>query len=106
MYKYVAVAFLLMAGCAESIPEVSYYDGHNITMQMRATPESNWELLIDGEIVVQQKVQAFNSNETLNGVYKGKPVMVRRYFRSNGWASTHVADVFIDGRLVETLVLQ
>lgn len=106
MYKYVAVAFLLLAGCAESIPEVSYYDGRNITMQMRATPENNWELLIDGEIVVQQKVKAFRSNETLNGVYKGKPVMVRRYLRSNGWASTHVADVFIDGRLVETLVLQ
>lgn len=106
MNKYLAIAFLLLAGCAESIPEVSYYDGRNITMQMRATPDSNWELLIDGEIVVQQKVRAFSSNETMNGVYKTKPVMVRRYMRSNGWTSTHVADVFIDGKLVETLILQ
>ncbi|WP_417245320.1 hypothetical protein [Celeribacter sp.] len=106
MYKYVAVAFLLLAACAESIPEVSYYDGRNITIQMRATPESNWEVLIDGEIVVQEKTKAFSTNETLHGMYKGKPVMVRRYLRSNGWTSTHVADVFIDGQLVETLVLQ
>ena len=106
MKRLLFVMVLAVAGCAESIPEISYVNGQTVMMQFRATPENNWELLIDGEIVVQQKTTVFSSNETLTGTYKGDPVMVRRYYRSNGWVLTHVADVFVGGQLVETLVIQ
>ncbi len=106
MFRYLALVVFFVAACAESIPEIAHYDGRNISVQMRSTPESNWELLIDGEIVVQQKIKAFRTNETLHGSFNEEPVLVRRYIRSNGWTSTHVADVFIGGQLVETLVIQ
>lgn len=106
MARIFVFVFFLLAACAESIPEIAHYNGQSVTIQLRATPANEWELLIDNDIVVKQKVEPFSTNETLRGTYKGKPVMVRRYFRSNGWTQAHVADVFIGGQLIETLVIQ
>ena len=96
---------LALAGCASSIPEVSRYDGQTMTMQIRAT-QQHWELIIDGQVVANHPVVTWQSAINMNGVYKGKPVMARMYYRSNGWSAVYVADVFIEGQLVETLTIQ
>lgn len=99
-----AVAAISLAACAQSIPETSVVDGRSTIMQIRATPNSEWEFLMDGQVVAKDAV-ALTFDNTLHGVYQGQPVAVRMYLRSNGWVAHKVADVFINGQLVETLII-
>ena len=107
--KKVAIIAALMgativSACAQSISETSYVDGQQVMMQVRATPNAEWEFLINGQVVAKDKVQMAFDN-VLTGVHNGKQYTVRMYYRSNGWVAHKTADVFADGQLVETLVI-
>ena len=98
------IAAASLAACAQSVAETSYVNGNATVMQIRATPEAEWELLMDGQVVAKDGV-GMTFDNTLHGSYKGQPVSARLYYRSNGWTSHKVADVFVNGQMVETLII-
>ena len=100
-----ALVAVSLTACSQSIPETTYINGNQAIVQMRATPNAEWELLMDGQIVARKSVNLLTYDDVLHGNYKGQPVTARMYLRSNGWVSHKVADIFVNGQLVETLVL-
>lgn len=99
-----ALATATLSGCATSFTEVSHYGGETYTLQVRATPE-RWETVINGEIAAVGPLFSTNTEIAMTGSYRGKQILTRVYYRSNGWTMHKVADVFMDGVLIETLVL-
>lgn len=95
---------LTLSACAQSIAETAQINGESTSIQVRATPNNEWELLFDGQIVAKDSAK-WTFDNTLHGSYGGQPVMARLYYRSNGWSAHKVADVFVDGQLIETLVI-
>jgi len=111
--KKISLAFgivLFMSACAQqSIPEYSTYKNQKIQLDAVATPglfDAEFTININGQEVIKSRSKAFGgSSQSFEGVWEGKTV-VARATRVQKFASTYIMiDVFIDGTLVETLVV-
>jgi hypothetical protein len=101
----IAAGIILISSCAQSIPETTNFNGKAMTMHLKATTGAAWEFYINGELVIHHKIKAFEGMPVMNGTWRGKPVMIKMQMVSSGWTTMKTADVFIDGQLVETLVV-
>lgn len=101
---------LMVSACAQqSIPEFSTFNGKQIQLEAVATPgvfDAKVELKINGETIISERTEVFGgSSQSFQGTWSGKQV-VARATRVQKFASTYIMiDVFIDGVLVETLVV-
>jgi hypothetical protein len=96
---------ILLSSCATSIPETTNYNGKPMIMQVKARPGAVWEFYIDGQLIMEKQANVFEGMPVMHGTWKGKPIMVKLQMVSNGWSAMKTADVFIDGQLIETLVV-
>jgi len=100
----------LLSACATtSAPEVAQFQGQNLKISAKATPglfNGELQLFINDELVITQRSQAFGgSSQSFEGSWQGRNVTARATRVQNFISSYTQVDVFIQGRLVETLVV-
>ena len=96
-----------ISACTTSVPEVTRYEDETLTITMRALEGqyNMWQITFNNEPVITARGGFWTLDKPLIGTWRGKQVMARKYYRGNGWVSNLVADIFVDGELIETLVL-
>lgn len=108
---YIAIAGIsLLTACAQqSVPEISQYRGQQIEISAKATPglfDAEFVLMIDGQEVINDRTTPFGgSSQTFEGVWNGKKVKARVTSVQKFASAYTMIDVFIDGVLVDTLVV-
>jgi len=103
-------AVLLLAACAmQSVPEMSRYNGQKIELLAKTTPglfDAEFVLYINGKPVIKQRTKPFGgSSQTFKGAWNGRRVIARVTAVTKLMSSYTMVDVFIDGVLVDTLVV-
>lgn len=103
-------AVLLVTGCAQqSVPEMSQYNGQRIELLAKATPgliDAEFILYINGKQVIKQRTKPFGgSSQSFKGSWNGRSVLARATAVRKFTSAYTMVDVFIDGVLVDTLVV-
>ncbi len=103
-------AILVISGCTQqSVPEMSQYKGQKIELMATATPgliDAEFVLFINGKQVIKQRTQPFGgSSQTFEGTWNGHRVKARATAVRKFASAYTMVDVFIDGVLVDTLVV-
>ena len=100
---------LLVACAQQSVPEISQYQGQRIEITARATPslfDAEFILFINGKEVINDRTKPFGgTSQTFEGVWNGKPVRARATAVQKFASSYTMIDVFINGDLVDTIVV-
>lgn len=106
----VALSALILAACTQSSAvEVARYGNEAINVRAEVVAgalDGVLKVYINEELVVNQRSQVFGgSSQTFNGTWRGRPVVARATLVQNLLSTYTQIDVFINGQLVETLVV-
>ncbi|GGE54861.1 hypothetical protein [Actibacterium pelagium] len=111
MRQFLFVAsFALVAACTqESAPEYANYGGERLQIIAKANPgliDSQFIVEINGVVAVNQRSKPFGgSSQTFEGSYRGERVTARATYVEKLFSSYTMIDVFINGTLIDTLVI-
>ena len=110
--KIVAIAGLaiLVSGCVQSTaPEFTNYEGESIQVVASMTPgvlRSKLQVTFNGETVIDDTTQALGGpSQNFTGTWRGKTVTARTMMVQRMFSEYMQIDVFLDGRLIESLTL-